>query len=58
MKTMGSTQEVENAVEGRCATCGKTIHPNAEFKDPLSAKEFTISGMCQACQDSVFGAPE
>ena len=26
------------------------------FKDDVSRKEFTISGMCQTCQDSVFGA--
>ena len=26
------------------------------FKDEPSAREYYISGMCQACQDSVFGA--
>ena len=26
------------------------------FRDELSAREYYISGMCQACQDSVFGA--
>lgn len=26
------------------------------FRDELSAKEYYISGMCQSCQDSVFGA--
>lgn len=35
-----------------CATCGKSV---GDFRDDLSRKEFTISGMCQACQDSVFG---
>ena len=35
-----------------CATCGGDA---SKFKDPLSEKEFTISGMCQKCQDSVFG---
>jgi len=24
------------------------------FRDELSAKEFTISGLCQKCQDSAF----
>lgn len=37
-----------------CPTCGKSI-VEAEFKDALSVKEFGISGMCQACQDSIFG---
>lgn len=41
------------AVKGDiCVACGK---PATQFKDVLSKKEFTISGMCQACQDSVFG---
>lgn len=35
-----------------CATCGGDA---SKFKDALSEKEFTISGMCQKCQDSVFG---
>ena len=26
-----------------------------EFRDALSAKEYTISGLCQRCQDAVFG---
>jgi len=37
---------------GICPTCGKEI---GKFRDKLSLKEFGISGMCQACQDSVFG---
>jgi len=36
---------------GKCATCGKSI---GEFKDALSKREYSISGMCQECQDSVF----
>jgi len=28
------------------------------FSDELSRREFTISGMCQTCQDSVFGKEE
>lgn len=26
----------------------------ADFKDPINIKEYTISGMCQKCQDSFF----
>ena len=37
-----------------CATCGQDCL-NVAFRDPLSWKEFQISGMCQKCQDSVFG---
>lgn len=35
-----------------CATCDT---PNIDFKDDLSKKEYKISGMCQNCQDRVFG---
>ena len=29
--------------------------PATEFKDGLSRKEYAISGLCQKCQDGVFG---
>jgi len=28
--------------------------PASEFRDEISRKEFTISGLCQKCQDSIF----
>lgn len=31
-------------------------HDASSFRDALSAKEYRISGMCQSCQDSIFGA--
>jgi hypothetical protein len=34
-----------------CPSCLKEI---AGFKDKLSIKEFTISGLCQECQDKIF----
>jgi hypothetical protein len=30
--------------------------PATEFRNEISAREYTISGLCQNCQDSVFGA--
>lgn len=49
-----------------CPTCGKeaTKTPRNDlpvaflFRDELSAREYRISGMCQACQDSVFGVDD
>ena len=35
-----------------CVFCHK---PVGEFKDALSQKEFGISGLCQKCQDGIFG---
>lgn len=40
--------------EGQCPICAKPI---GEFKDPLSRREYEISGMCQTCQDEVFDSP-
>lgn len=31
--------------------CGEPIGP---FRDALSEREYTISGLCQTCQDSIF----
>lgn len=32
--------------------CGEPIGP---FRDTKSQREYTISGLCQTCQDSIFG---
>jgi len=42
--------------EGLCATCDAEGIEISSFTDDLSVKEYQISGMCQKCQDSVFGA--
>jgi DNA-directed RNA polymerase subunit RPC12/RpoP len=41
-----------NIENNKCATCGREI---GTFRDDDSRKEYSISGMCQKCQDSVFG---
>lgn len=41
--------------DGKCPTCGSDKTKIDDFRDSLSIKEFAISGMCQSCQDSVFG---
>lgn len=38
--------------QGKCPTCSKPIE---KFRNQISQREFQISGMCQKCQDSVFG---
>ena len=40
---------------GLCPICKSEI---ADFTDALSYKEFLISGLCQSCQDRVFGEPK
>lgn len=41
--------------KGLCPMCGTAINEVDDFKDELSVKEYTISGMCQKCQDELFG---
>lgn len=43
------------AAVGMCPCCSKEINSLNEFRDEISLKEHRISGMCQNCQDSVFG---
>ena len=43
-------EDIENKI---CPTCQKEL---TEFRNRLSKKEYEISGMCQECQDKVFGA--
>lgn len=33
-----------------CALCNSSVSEDS-FRTPLAKKEFTISGMCQKCQD-------
>jgi len=47
----GKSREQQLASE-LCMTCSGDA---TDFKDDLSRKEYTISGMCQDCQDRIFG---
>jgi len=46
---MSRQEAMDNCI---CPTCRK---PLTGFRNRISEKEFRISGMCQKCQDSVFG---
>ena len=39
----------------QCVKCGEF---NLEFRDEISRKEHGISGLCQCCQDGIFGGSE
>ena len=41
-----------NMCIGRPLGCGKPVNG---FTNDISRKEYTISGLCQACQDNIFG---
>ena len=38
----------------QCAICSSTKVKPSDFRDKVSRKEFSISQMCQACQDEFF----
>jgi len=42
--------------ECKCPICKKSIDVNRDFRDTLSQREYLISGMCQNCQDSIWGS--
>lgn len=35
-----------------CTACGKEA---TNFRNEVSKREYTISGLCQQCQDEIFG---
>lgn len=39
--------------EDKCRMCNNKV---GEFRDVMSEREYYISGMCQDCQDEMFGA--
>lgn len=40
---------------GVCMMCPSTLMSPSDFNDDVSRKEASISGMCQKCQDKIFG---
>ena len=48
-KIMGRSSAIRG---GRCTSCG---YATGSFRNALSAHEYTISGLCQNCQDEIFG---
>jgi len=48
--------EMKRIADGRCPFCDNEINAD-EFRDDLSIKEWTISGLCQKCQDEFFVEP-
>lgn len=49
------TTRSESIQSDLCVSCCKAA---VDFRDELSRREYTISGLCQKCQDSFFGSAE
>jgi len=53
LSNLTGVSRVGAVAEASCVMCKGDA---TSFRDTLSKKEYTISGMCQKCQDSVFGS--
>ena len=53
METLRLGKFVEAVEQNKCPICGNEI-VISEFKDPVSLREYEISGICQECQDKIF----
>lgn len=58
MRQAGFGRQVDAVRQGNCPLCGKPITGPIDFRDPISLREYQISGMCQACQDGFFHSEE
>lgn len=54
LQQAGFGEEVKAVEQKECPICGIKIDMVA-FRDELSVKEYEISGICQKCQDDIFG---
>ena len=54
MKKAGFGERVKLVERNMCPFCKKEIRQQ-DFKDELSRREYDISGLCQKCQDEMFG---
>lgn len=55
LTVLTGSKRCQSVREGRCVVCrGVATH----FRTPADEHEFTISGMCQSCQDKVFQTQE
>ena len=52
LETMFGKPRVDCIKQNICMTCDNT---NVQFRDTISRKEYSISGMCQVCQDNTYG---
>jgi|TARA_R110000751_G_scaffold71396_5_gene144486 hypothetical protein len=56
LNTISGDNRVEAVEANRCIKppigCGLA---GGDFKDAISLREYTISGLCQGCQDRIYG---
>jgi hypothetical protein len=65
MKPTNKSKEIDNLIKDvigidrrkviKNNTCAFCVESNFEFRNAISVQEYRISGLCQNCQDEVFG---
>ena len=58
LSSVFGVDRVQTITEAFCVSCDSENNNAASFRDDISRKEYAISGMCQSCQDDVFGVGE
>jgi len=58
LSSVFGVDRVKTISEGYCASCDNTGIIATSFRDDVSRKEYAISGLCQSCQDDVFGVSD
>ena len=56
-KTLYGVDRKTSIVNRMCVSCDAKVSKEG-FRDEVSLREFHISGLCQVCQDKVFGFEE
>ena len=54
MREAGFGENFDLVQVGKCGICAKEVKIGS-FRNQISLEEYQISGICQGCQDSVFG---
>jgi hypothetical protein len=54
LRSLGFGREVSIVKGCTCPLCADKVDKN-EFRNEVFIKEFESSGLCQGCQDTVFG---
>jgi len=58
LSSLFGVDRVKTISEGYCVSCDTQDIKATSFTDDLSRKEYAISGLCQSCQDDVFGVSD
>jgi C4-type Zn-finger protein len=54
MKQAGLGEQVKLVEQKKCPFCKKEVN-QSDFRNEISRRVYLISGLCQKCQDMIFG---